>query len=177
MCVFDRPVALCYLMFFSSDVRAFTTALKASSLPGATHLSGCSRTASFLYALFTSSLKSSHSQASATTPLQTTFDPPPLLLLSSPCCTGFHAQHVPGVFAVPDAADGVGLLFGEAHADLGHRALPSVLTHVSDGREEGLEMRTSTLGTVCVCVCVAPSQKHTWNISLMPSPLCADVSK
>lgn len=54
------PVALCYLMFFSSEVRAFTTALKASSLPGATHLSGWSRTASFLYALFTSSLKTSH---------------------------------------------------------------------------------------------------------------------
>lgn len=50
-------------MFFSSEVRAFTTALKASSLPGATHLSGCSRTASFLYALFTSSLETKRSQS------------------------------------------------------------------------------------------------------------------
>lgn len=50
-------VCLCYLMFFSREVRAFTTALKASSLPGATHLSGWSRTANFLYALFTSSLE------------------------------------------------------------------------------------------------------------------------
>lgn len=50
-------VCVCYLMFLSSEVRAFTTALKASSLPGATHLSGCSSTASFLYALFTSSLR------------------------------------------------------------------------------------------------------------------------
>lgn len=45
-----------YLIFFSRDVRALTTALKASSLPGATHLSGCRSTASFLYALLTSSL-------------------------------------------------------------------------------------------------------------------------
>lgn len=37
-----------YLMFLRSAVRAFTTALKASSLPGATHLSGWSSTASFL---------------------------------------------------------------------------------------------------------------------------------
>lgn len=36
-----------YLMFLRSAVRAFTTALKASSLPGATHLSGWSSTASF----------------------------------------------------------------------------------------------------------------------------------
>lgn len=37
-----------YLMFLRSAVRAFTTALKASSLPGAMHLSGWSSTASFL---------------------------------------------------------------------------------------------------------------------------------
>ena len=46
-----------YLMFFRRAVRAFTTALKASSLPGATHLSGWSSTASFRYALLTSSLQ------------------------------------------------------------------------------------------------------------------------
>lgn len=46
-----------YLMFFRTAVRAFTTALKASSLPGATHLSGWSSTASLRYALFTSSLR------------------------------------------------------------------------------------------------------------------------
>lgn len=64
VCVSEPPpVSLCYLMFFSSEVRAFTTALKASSLPGATHLSGCSRTASFLYALFTSSLKTSRNNS------------------------------------------------------------------------------------------------------------------
>lgn len=51
----------------------------------------------------------------------------------SPCGTRLDAQHVPGVFAVADAANGVGLLFGEAHADLGHRTLPAILTHVSDG--------------------------------------------
>lgn len=41
-----RPFLYFYLMFFRTAVRAFTTALKASSLPGATHLSGCSSTAS-----------------------------------------------------------------------------------------------------------------------------------
>lgn len=39
--------SLPYLMFFSKAVRALTTALKASSLPGAMHLSGWSSTASF----------------------------------------------------------------------------------------------------------------------------------
>lgn len=51
----------------------------------------------------------------------------------SPRSARLDAQHVPGVLAVADASDGVGLLFGEAHADLGHRALPSILAHVSDG--------------------------------------------
>lgn len=45
-----------YLIFLSREVRALTTALNASSLPGATHLSGCNSTANFLYALLTSSL-------------------------------------------------------------------------------------------------------------------------
>lgn len=57
---FFKPICSClfgyYLIFFRRDVRALTTALKASSLPGATHLSGCRSTASFLYALLTSSL-------------------------------------------------------------------------------------------------------------------------
>jgi tetratricopeptide (TPR) repeat protein len=43
--------------FFNKAVRANTSSLNASSLPGATFLSGCKITASFLYALLTSSLK------------------------------------------------------------------------------------------------------------------------
>lgn len=136
------PPPPCYLMFFSSEVRAFTTALKASSLPGATHLSGCSRTASFLYALFTSSLEKkddirvsgfSRRRGGAASGWRS----------DSPRGAGLHPQHVPGVLAVADASDGVGLLLGEAHADLRHRPLPAVLTHVGDGGEERLQTRRS----------------------------------
>lgn len=96
----------------------------------------------------------------------------------SPRSARLDAQHVPGVLAVADASDGVGLLFGEAHADLGHRALPSILAHVGDGREERLWHKTRHYidyecyfrGGLCM-------PALTWNISLMPSPLCADVSK
>lgn len=52
---------------------------------------------------------------------------------NSPRGARLDAQHVPGVLAVADASDSVGLFLGEAHTDLGHRALPSVLAHVRDG--------------------------------------------
>lgn len=42
----------------------------------------------------------------------------------------FHPQHIPAVFAVANAADGVCLLLGESHIDLWCWPLPSVLTHV-----------------------------------------------
>lgn len=60
----------------------------------------------------------------------------------SPRGARLDAQHVPRVLAVADASDGVGLLLGEAHADLGHGPLPSVLAHVGDGREERLGQKT-----------------------------------
>ncbi len=62
----------------------------------------------------------------------------------SPRGTRFDPQHVPGVLAVSDTSDGVGLLFGEADADLRHRTLPAVLTHVGDGREKRLRETTRT---------------------------------
>lgn len=56
----------------------------------------------------------------------------------SPCGARLDTQHVPGVLAVADASNSVGLLLGEAHADLGHGPLPSILAHVGDGGEERL---------------------------------------
>lgn len=69
-----------------------------------------------------------------------TFNPqnPTPLTSDSPCGAWFDAQHVPRVLAVTDASDGVGLLLGEADADLSHRTLAAVLAHVGDGREERL---------------------------------------
>lgn len=69
----------------------------------------------------------------------------------SPRGARLDTQHVPGVFAVADASNGVGLLLGEAHADLGHGALPSVLAHVRDGREERLRHKTWYTGDYRCC--------------------------
>lgn len=86
------------------------------------------------------------------------------LTLDSPCCTGLHAQHIPGVFAVADAANGVGLLLGKARADFSHRTLASVLAHVGDGWKEGLKNQ-KTMFTLCaerVYVCVITAD-YSWN--------------
>lgn len=61
---------------------------------------------------------------------------------NSPRGARLDSQHVPGVLAVADASDGVSLLLGEAHADLGHWALPSILAHVGDRREKRLWHKT-----------------------------------
>lgn len=60
----------------------------------------------------------------------------------APRGTRFDTQHIPGVFAVANASDGVSLLFGEADTDLWHRTLSAVLAHVSDGWEESLRGQT-----------------------------------
>lgn len=90
-------------------------------------------------------------------PMVMTFDLNPRAP-DSPCGAWLDAQHVPGVLAVADASNGVGLLFSKAHADFGHWALPSVLAHVGDRREERLQQRTQhynelkvSLEGACAC--------------------------